>query len=149
MGDLTTYARGVATGLTSRWLARRAAKKLAAAKLIEFAQDLERQADDMAEMTRRLTDSYEEIDKLHDKVRRTRELDKRIDMAIDEMKGGKAVAIIVSPSQYNNGSFYGRRKEYKGLPILIATGISGPLVVTRDGLDGLTRQAPELTIRTA
>lgn len=39
-----------------------------------------------------------------------------------------------------------RVRAYKNLPVYTAKGLQGPLVVSKAGFDGLSRQAPELML---
>src|SRR5690606_20133747 len=101
-----------AAGLTSRWVARRAAKKLAAEKLIEFAADLEQQATALGDLEARLVDALDRGDRLEEQMRRGT-LDRRMAQALADFNKPSlskekpvAAAIIISPRQYEN--FRGR-----------------------------------------
>ena len=60
-----------------------------------------------------------------------------------------AVAVILSPAQYASLTCHGTFKQSKlaKLAIYVAKGVYGPVVLTQDGFNGFSRQAPELNIR--
>jgi hypothetical protein len=67
----------------------------------------------------------------------------------------KPVAVIMSPYQYQQalgrGHISGKDEKAKyvyGYPIYLASGMFGPVFVTQPALDGLSRMAPELNLRT-
>jgi hypothetical protein len=100
-------------------------------------------------------------------------LAKRIDIAIDEMRYKRGdgyrsyhgrqeepFAIIVSPYQRQQLRWsvgLGREqredlpplKTYKNIPIYVAAGVYGPLVLTEDAFNAVSRQAPELRLEIA
>ena len=76
--------------------------------------------------------------------------------AIAEMQTSKGnyktetpVAVILSPSQFANLSFAHQRgpATLANLEIVVAKGVYGPVVLTQDGFNAFTRNAPELNIR--
>ena len=150
MSDLSIYARKLAAKLTAGWFARRADKQTAANKLIEFAADLERQAGQMAELETWLDAARERGDDLEDKLRNLRRMDARIKQALVDFKHPSAsnekpvaAAVILSPYQFDNFPI----RSFEGLPVLIAAGVCGPVVVSKKALDGISRQAPELNLK--
>jgi hypothetical protein len=101
-------------------------------------------------------------------VRRSAEkVSNRILLALAEMdkfkdsrKSEKPFAIILSPyqlAQVRSGRLYldhrwltkSSRVEFCGLPVFSAKGLYGPLVVTEDGFNALSRNAPELLLKGA
>lgn len=60
-----------------------------------------------------------------------------------------AVAVILSPAQYASLTCHGTFKQSKlaKLAIYVAKGVYGPVVLTQEGFNGFSRQAPELSIR--
>lgn len=88
-----------------------------------------------------------------------KDLVKRAKHAIDEMKKFKSgsnrqeqpAALVVSPYQLAqitcNGAF--SAKKLHGLPLYVAKGVYGPVVLTEDGFNALTRNAPEINLKAA
>jgi hypothetical protein len=83
-----------------------------------------------------------------------------LDKFKDNFKSEKPFAIILSPyqlAQVRSGRTFfdhrlahqGRATTFCGLPVYSAKGIYGPLVVTEDGFNALSRNAPELLIKGA
>lgn len=81
----------------------------------------------------------------------------RIKVAVAELHGGEAHAIVLSPKQvesitHNARSLCiggGRVGKIDGVQVYVARGVSGPLVLNRDAFAAFSRQAPEMDIRTA
>lgn len=132
-----------------------AAKREAASALFEYEDQLDAADDRETKLIGQLRTAQVEKTRWKDKALIAETLSGRIDLALDDFKAHKpganwtspekAVAIIISPYQAKNF----RTKTYKHLPILVAAGIYGPVVVSQKGLDGLSRQAPELLLRKA
>jgi seryl-tRNA synthetase len=99
--------------------------------------------------------------KLSDESRRAKReaegLRNRIKVALAELHGGDAHAIVLSPKQVEHLTWNaqslscGRGKVGKidGVQVYVARGVSGPLVLNRDAFAAFSRQAPEMDIRTA
>lgn len=87
-----------------------------------------------------------------------RNLYRRTLAAIEEMTKGKGrgykgetpVAVILSPYQYAQLTKHGfdRIRRLANVSIHVAKGVYGPVVLTQDALNGLSRQAPELGLHT-
>lgn len=81
----------------------------------------------------------------------------RASHAIDELKryksgkGEQPFAVVLSPYQHSKLTCQGYFKQNKimGVPVYIAKGVYGPVVLTEDGFNGFTRMAPELIVRKA
>lgn len=83
---------------------------------------------------------------------------RRTQAAISEMKTGKGrgykgelpVAVILSPYQYAQLTHHGfeQIRRLADVSIHVAKGIYGPVVLTQDAFNGLSRQAPELGLHT-
>lgn len=107
----------------------------------------------------RLRDQIKETRRLADIARENEELGNRITLAIGELqktknngKSEKAAAIVLSPYQYERLSwrFWPRKSKparFMNLPIYTAKGVYGPVVLTEEGFNGLSRQAPELMLK--
>jgi hypothetical protein len=125
----------------------------AAAETIDYLD--KRQGDLRQELGKTKQQHRQEIERLETEAKG---LTRRTLAAIDEMttykRGSKSetpVAVVLSPYQHSLLTLHGffRQSRIKGLDIIIAKGVYGPVVLTQDGVNGFTRSAPELGIRLA
>lgn len=90
-----------------------------------------------------------------DAEKRTRDILIRTKVAISEMvkvkkaaKEEKPFAIVISPYQYAEMTLHGHFKQPKlfGVPVYVARGVYGPLVLTETAFNAFSRNAPELAL---
>jgi hypothetical protein len=106
--------------------------------------------DEANELRRKLSDSSRQAKVEAESLRN------RIKVALRELHGGDAHAIVLSPKQVESltwgaQSLCGRGKLGKidDVQVYVARGVSGPLILNRDAFAAFSRQAPEMDIRKA
>lgn len=121
-------------------------------------------------MAGQLTKQLREITRLTERnradVKKARQeaetIENRIILAMDELEKSKGnfkpelpFAILLSPWQFERltwrlglrGRKNSKPSQYMGFPIYTAKGVYGPIVLTEDAFNGLSRQAPELMLK--
>lgn len=145
--------------------------------IAKLLRDLWREGTDMGKLYAKLQiDSQDRVrDEVSKAEKKSRAIANRIDLALNEMTKSKAsrgyggrssgpppevpAYIVLSPAQvvalyqdsfcdYSaSGAISTTHRTYKKLPIVSASGVYGPIVMTQEAFDGFSRMAPELDIR--
>lgn len=158
----------VATIFESPWYKR--VWRYQPASIAKLLRDLWKEGSNMGKLYEKL--QRDSRDMVRDRVIQAetegRKIAARIDLALSEMAKDKRAGrgffeepayIVMSPSQVvdlatqqkgwcsASDAISTSNRTYKKLPIVSASGIYGPVVMTKEAFDGFSRMAPELDIR--